>query len=315
MKLENQEIPIVVLVGPTAIGKTTLSLELADRFQCEIVSVDSMQVYRHMDIGTAKVSAVEREMVPHHLLDVVNPDEDYDAVRYARDASAAICEIHRRGKIPLLTGGTGLYLQSVLHGIFPGAPESKKERKKLLERANNTPSSELHEELEKHDLAAAQKIHPNDTQRIIRALEVYYGTGKPLSVHIEEQRAASRGSRYQNIIQIGLTTERENLYKRINYRSEVMIELGLEEEVSHLLEMGYTANLNSMNGIGYRHMVNYLNGNWSREQMLELLARDTRRYAKRQYTWFSKNEDLLWFDITHQKEVIEKISAWQEALT
>lgn len=310
MTPQKPEIPIVILVGPTAIGKTSLSLELAELFHCEIVSVDSMQVYRYMDIGTAKATIAERQLVPHHLIDVVDPDESYDAVRYARDASAAIHEIHRKGKIPLLTGGTGLYLRSLLHGIFPGVPESEEVRNKLLLRLHEEGSSKLHEELKKCDLASAEKIHHNDSQRILRALEVYYTTGKPLSVHIIEHKAISKDNQYPEALQIGLTTDRKKLYKRINARTEIMIESGLEEEVKQLLHMGYSEKLNSMNSIGYRHMINYLNEAWSREQMFELLARDTRRYAKRQYTWFSKNDDLAWFDVDDREKVIKQVKDW-----
>lgn len=310
MDLKRYHKPVLVLTGPTAIGKTNLSLKLAEQFHCEIVSVDSMQIYRYMDIGTAKASTEERKQVPHHLIDIVDPDEPYDAVRFARDAKHAITNIHKQNKIPLLTGGTGLYLKAVFHGIFPGVVGNKDVRNDLDIRIDRLGPSKLHEELSVCDPVSAVRIHPNDAQRIVRALEVYLTTGKALSAHIEEHNAKTRENGYENNLQIGLTTQRDLLYSRINKRCRIMIEAGLETEVRDLLEMGYSDKLNPMNSIGYKHMINYINGSWSKDKMIEILSRDTRRYAKRQYTWFNKNARMEWFKIDDQKQIVEKVKSW-----
>lgn len=303
--------PLLVLVGPTAIGKTALSLMLANRYDCEIVSVDSMQVYRHMDIGTAKASLEERKGVVHHLLDIVDPNENYDAARFTVDALKAIRDIHSRGKVPLLTGGTGLYLRALLHGIFPGVPVNEEVRLGLQARLATEGCSKLHEELISIDRISAERIQINDTHRLIRALEVFYVSGIPWSEHLEEQRKQAPEVVFTNLLQIGLTCDRQQLYARINQRCQQMVEAGLEGEVRKLMEMGYLRSMKSLGSIGYRHMVNYLAGEWSLQEMLELLMRDTRRYAKRQYTWFSKIENLQWFPVNEPIKIIQCIDAWQ----
>jgi tRNA dimethylallyltransferase len=310
LKSGQTQSPVLVLVGPTAIGKTELSLRMGQMFDCEIVSVDSMQVYRHMDIGTAKATPEERARLPHHLIDIVDPDETYDAVKFARDAARAISQIHARGKTPLLTGGTGLYLKAVLYGIFPGVPESKEIRNELYKRIDSEGIYKLHEELSKYDPASADRIHKNDAQRVVRALEVFLLTGKTMSAHLAEHRGREVKSPFANTLQLGLTTERELLYSRINQRCTSMVDSGLEDEVHRLLAMGYSTELNAMKSIGYRHMVNYITGAWSEDRMHELLARDTRRYAKRQYTWFSSIPELTWFDITDQDDALRFVSDW-----
>lgn len=302
--------PCLVLVGPTAIGKTDLSLHLARRFDCEIISVDSMQVYRHMDIGTAKVSPGEQAEIPHHLIDVVDPDENYDAARFATDALHAVRDIHSRGKMPLLTGGTGLYLRALFQGIFPGVPVDEAARRKLEERLLAEGSSKLHEELSVCDSVSAKRIHQNDTHRLLRALEVFYVSGKPWSEHITSHRQQTERSLFVNSLQIGLTTDRENLYRRINKRCDIMLESGLEGEVRKLLAMGYDRTLKSFGSIGYRHMLNYIEGNWTEEETVRLLARDTRRYAKRQYTWFSKLAALQWFDVAEKEKILQTVEVW-----
>jgi tRNA dimethylallyltransferase len=307
--------PCLVLVGPTAIGKTDLSLTLARRYDCEIISVDSMQIYRHMDIGTAKASISERSEIPHHLIDIVDPDENYDAVKFARDGLQAIQDIHSRGKIPLLTGGTGLYLRALLEGIFPGVPVNEEIRQTLKDRILTDGTSKLHEELSVCDSSSALKIHKNDTQRILRALEVFYVTGIPWSEHIAHHKKSLEGSLFTNTLQIGLTTDRQKLYQRINRRCDQMIESGLEEEVRKLLAMGYTRDLNALGSIGYRHILNFIDGYWTKEESVRLLTRDTRRYAKRQYTWFSKVSSLLWFDVEERQSILNTIEDWFEKIT
>jgi len=303
---------ILVLIGPTAIGKTALSLDLAQRFDCEIISVDSMQVYRYMDIGTAKATIAEREVVPHHLIDIVNPDEDYDAARFTKDATRLIDEIIERGKLPLLTGGTGLYLKSLLNGIFPEAPSDKDVRNKLKDRLKDEGSLVLHEELSICDRISADKIHHNDTQRLLRALEVYHTTGIPWATHLINQNKDNETAGLPvDALQIGLTCDREKLYQRINMRSGIMLDNGLEEEVLQLLKNGFSSELKSMGSIGYRHMIGYLNDEYSKDEMIRLLARDTRRYAKRQYTWFNKIKEVQWLDVKHSSSVVKMVDQWR----
>ena len=310
MTSEIIEQPCLVLVGPTAIGKTDFSLTLARQYDCEIISVDSMQVYRHMDIGTAKASPRERAEVRHHLIDIVNPDEDYDAVRFGIDALEAIRDIHSRDKIPLLTGGTGLYLRALFEGLFPGVPVDEEIRNVLKARLQEEGCSKLHEELLVCDSISADKIHKNDSQRILRALEVFYASGVPLSEHIVTHKNQTQGLLFKNLLQIGLTTDREILYQRINRRCEEMLETGLEDEARKLLSMGYDRKLKALGSIGYRHIINYIDGCWTKEETIRLLARDTRRYAKRQYTWFSKLKELKWFDVDSKEKNLHDVENW-----
>jgi tRNA dimethylallyltransferase len=303
--------PLLVLVGPTAIGKTNLSLMLANRYGCEIVSLDSMQVYRHMDIGTAKASKEERGDVVHHLIDIVDPNENYDAARFTADALKAIQGIHGRGKIPILTGGTGLYLRALLHGIFPNVPINEEVRLRLQQRLTAEGCSKLHEELIAIDRISGERINKNDSQRLLRALEIYYASGIPWSKHLEEQRRQNPKVIFAHLLQIGLTCDRERLYSRINRRCQQMIDAGLEGEVRNLLAMGYDRSMKSLGSIGYRHMLNYLEGEWSLAEMINLLARDTRRYAKRQYTWFSKVHDLQWFPVNEPERIVKCVDDWK----
>lgn len=303
-------LPILAIVGPTAIGKTDLSIEIAAELNCEIISVDSMQVYKYMNIGTAKIKQEEMKGIRHYLIDVAYPDEEYDAARFVRECSDAIVEIAQRGKTPLLAGGTGLYLKALTQGLFNGIPENEEIRSALRERLALEGSSKLHDELRSCDPVSANRIHPNDTNRILRGLEIYLASGTTWSEHLRKQKEEGEGGIIKNILQVGLTCERERLYKRINLRTEIMIEEGLEEEVQKLLEMGYDSSLNSMGSIGYRHMLNYLNGEWSYQEMIELLARDTRRYAKRQYTWFNKINNLEWFEVADSVAIKKRMKSW-----
>jgi tRNA dimethylallyltransferase len=301
--------PVLVLVGPTAIGKTELSLRLAERFGCEVVSVDSMQVYEYMDIGTAKVSLAERARIPHHLIDVVEPDEEYDAASFVRDALQAIEHIHGRGRVPLLTGGTGLYLRALIDGLSSGIRQFPEIREQLQQRLALVGPHVLHEELVKCDRISAERINANDTHRLLRALEIYQATGSPWSEHILEHQK-QKTARFSNILQVGLTCERDQLYRRIDLRTRLMLKSGLEQEVQGLIARGYSPQLKSMQAIGYRHMNNYLQGIWDMEETERLLARDTRRYAKRQYTWFTAIADLERFEVQDQKKIIERIEEW-----
>ena len=302
--------PVIVLVGPTAIGKTCLSLKIAQAFGCEIVGMDSMQVYRYMDIGTAKATKEEREIVRHHLIDIVNPDDEYDAERFVSDACAVIDDIHARKNIPLLTGGTGLYLRSLKEGLFAGGHRYPEIRAELKERLNKEGSSILHKELQLYDRYSAERIHNNDTHRLLRALEIYYGSGVPWSEHIARQAQEKQSARFTNMLIIGLTCKRDILYEQINKRTETMVNAGLKEEVRGLLKMGYGQDLKSMMSIGYRHMVMYINGDWNKSQMIQLLARDTRRYAKRQFTWFYHTEGIVWYERTEMQKIIDFAEDW-----
>ncbi len=295
--------PIVVLIGPTAIGKTALSIELAHEFDCEIIGVDSMQVYRYMNIGTAKITTAEMEGVRHHLIDVVSPNEAFDASSYEKMALDAVSEIQGRGKRVLVTGGTGLYLKALLHGLsskIPAFPEIRKELEMELERFGG---DVLHEELSSCDCSSAERIHVNDHHRLVRGLEIYRGTGKAWSVFIAEQ-ANEQVVRFPNILQLGLTCDRPLLYSRIDKRTKIMLQQGFEEEVRGLMAMGYDSGLKSMQSIGYSHMLRYINGDWSRDKMFERLCRDTRRYAKRQYTWFNKIQALQWVNVAQKSEIL-----------
>lgn len=310
MKNEIINLPLLILVGPTAVGKTALSLEIADRYDCEIVSVDSVQVYRYMDIGTAKATEEERGGIPHHLIDIVYPDENYDAARFSEDALKSIRDIHSRGKLPLLTGGTGLYLRALLQGIFSGMPADEEVRLSLQRRLAAEGCSKLHDELVRIDCISGENIHKNDTHRLLRALEIFYVSGSTWSALIENHRNESSHIFFKNSLQLGLTCEREKLYERINRRCQNMVEAGLELEVRKLLTMGYKRSLKSLGSIGYRHMIGYLEGELSLEEMTRLLARDTRRYAKRQFTWFSKMIDLQWFQVNERASIIQCVDKW-----
>jgi tRNA dimethylallyltransferase len=309
MQIEN---PVLVLIGPTAVGKTDLSLAIARTFGCEIVSVDSMQVYRYMDIGTAKIEPELRREIPHHLIDIVDPDQSYHAARFVEDALAAIRRIHQRAALPLLTGGTGLYLRALLHGLFTGGESDPAVRRELTERLHEEGGDVLYRELAACDRQTADRLHPHDTARIIRALEVCRITGTPLSSHLEHQSGSGKIA-FAKVLSLGLECPRPQLYERINRRSQQMIDSGLEQEVRGLLRRGYGPELKSMQAIGYRHMLAYLAGNWSREQLLEQLARDTRRYAKRQMTWFRKDRTITWLPVSDTGRLLDHIGRWLEA--
>jgi tRNA dimethylallyltransferase len=290
--------PIIVLVGPTAVGKTALSLQLVQQFDCEIVSMDFMQVYRFMDIGTAKPSPEEQAQVPHHLLDIVAPDEQYDAARFVHDALVAIEEIASRNRTVLLTGGTGLYLKALFHGLFSSLPTDTTVRDTLRERLQQEGREVLYAELCQLDPITGQRIHVHDTQRLLRGLEIYLTSGKTwteLLAEQQEQQKGGPGSRFTRVFQVALNCDRAELYQRIDQRSQIMLEQGLIEEVEQLRNMGYAPALPSMQAIGYKHVNTFLAGQWSKTDMLTYLVRDTRRYAKRQMTWFRKHQDLHWF--------------------
>jgi tRNA dimethylallyltransferase len=307
---------LLVLCGPTAVGKTELSLQIAENFSCEIVGVDSMQVYRYMDIGTAKPTTAERSRIKHYLIDVVDPDDNYTLGRFIKDAEEAIETIYSHKHIPLLAGGTGLYFKGLLEGVFDeniyaaedesgrGGKKNNSLKQKLRQRIQKEGNEALHRELAEVDPESGKRIHPNDTQRIIRGLEIYYTTGLPWSNHLKKHKI--RNTRYQ-VLKIGLTRPREELYARIDQRVQLMANEGLLAEVKKLLAMGYGKELKAMQSIGYRHMLNFIDGSWTWEQALELLARDTRHYAKRQYTWFNNDPEILWHDVLDKDNILQDI--------
>mgnify|MGYP001193090990 CR=1 FL=1 len=309
------EEPVLILVGPTAIGKTALSLEIAERVQCEIVSMDSMQVYRYMDIGTAKASREERQQVSHHLIDIVAPDEQYDAARFACDARKVIKNIHARGKIPLVTGGTGLYLSSLLNGLFDAFEVSPDVRATLRRRLDEEGRAVLHAELCAVDPASGRRIHINDTQRLLRALEIYQATGIPWSEHLHRQRQTAGCPLFARMLLLGLTSDRELLYERIHQRSVHMMSDAFAAEVAWLVAQGYGADLPSMQSIGYRHMLGCMNGTWDHETATTALIRETRRYAKRQLTWFRHQQQVQWHPVHAPHEIFAAIDNFLQQTT
>ena len=301
------DVPIIVLVGPTAIGKTSLSFSLAAEFECEIISMDSMQVYRHMDIGTAKPTAEERQRVAHHLLDIVDPDEQYNAARFVADCLEAIKRISSQGKTPLITGGTGLYLSSLINGLFGTVHVLDKVDKRLAQMQEKMELADLYQELCRVDRATGARIHKNDRQRIIRGLEIFYSTGIPWSQHLQEQKTKGPAVLFTRMFAAGLTCAREMIYRRIEQRTAIMLAQGLVEEVESLRNMGFGPDLNSMQSIGYRHANQYIDGVWTFDDMERLLMRDTRRYAKRQMTWFRRIDSLRWYNRENKEKMINDI--------
>lgn len=292
---------LVAIVGPTGIGKTALAVVLAGKLPIEVVSADSRQVYRGMDIGTGKPTPEEQAAVPHHLIDVAEPAETYDAARFRRDALAAMDEIRRRAKLPIVVGGTGLYLRAVLRGLASTPPADPVFRAGLRRRAEAEGVPALHAELREVDPAAAERIGRQDLVRITRALEVFHLTGRRLS-GLHEWGRADLPFR---LLMVGLTMERAAFYRRLERRCQEMVERGLVDEVRRLLERGVDPGCPAMQGLGYRHMVKHLRERRPLSDALRLMQRDTKRYAKRQWTWFRK-EPVHWLDAS---EPIETLAA------
>ncbi|MDD3653636.1 MAG: tRNA (adenosine(37)-N6)-dimethylallyltransferase MiaA [Desulfotomaculaceae bacterium] len=286
--------PLLVITGPTATGKSEVAVQVAGKVGGEIVSADSMLVYRHMDIGTAKPSQADMRGIPHHLISIIEPDQDYSVAVYQKQAREVIADIYKRGKLPILAGGTGLYIRSVIdHYDFTGACRDEALRARLLKEAERYGFELLHNRLSEVDRQTADKLHPRDARRVIRALEVYYLTGRPLSSY---QKKKEDIKPLYNLVVYGLMMERKALYQRIEQRVEAMIEAGLVEEVQRLLIAGYSARLTSMQGLGYKEILLFLNGEISLPRAVELLKRNTRRFAKRQLTWFRRDERIRWLE-------------------
>jgi tRNA dimethylallyltransferase len=291
---------LVIILGPTAVGKSEVALGLAPPMSAEIINADSQQVYRYMDIGTGKPSAAERERVRHHLIDIINPDEEFNAAIFRQLSIAAIVDIQSRGKRVIVCGGTGLYLKALTKGLFTGPAQDLSLREALNAEADNHGITALYRRLVKVDPEAVSRIHPNDRQRIIRALEVFALTGKPISVWQKEH--AFGESAFDALI-IGLQRERTELYNAINERCERMIAEGLLDEVKRLLDRGYGFDLKPLQSIGYRHMGLVLKGELPREEAIALMKRDTRRLAKQQLTWFRGDHDIQWFHPDQKKQL------------
>lgn len=290
----NKKNPLIVLTGPTAAGKTALSIQLAKAINGEIISADSMQVYKKMDIGTAKIMPEEMEGITHYLIDEIDPKEEFNIVKFKEYACKYIEKIYSKGKIPIIVGGTGFYIQAILYDIqFIEQEEDTKYRLELEHLAEEKGEIYLHEMLRKIDSISAEQIHYHNRKRVIRALEYYKQTKEPISKHNEIER--NRVSPYQFAYFV-LTEDRTILYEKINKRIDVMLQKGLLEEVKSLKEQGYTKDMVSMQGLGYKEILSYLDGECTLEEAIYILKRDTRHFAKRQLTWFRREKEVIWLD-------------------
>lgn len=286
--------PVVAIVGPTAIGKSRIGIEVAKILNTEILTADSRQVYRGMDIGTDKPSLAEQQTIPHRLIDLVDPDQSFNAGDFRRHAIQDITCLHRLGLLPLVIGGTGLYIRALLRGLCPGPPANWLIRSELAQEAKIQGPAFLYEKLQQVDPELAERLHPNDQPKVQRALEVYRILGTPLSVIQQEHRFGEAPYPY---LLIGLTMERQALYKRIETRVDWEIHKGLVEETQSLMDQGFLRELGSMKGLGYRQFSGFLAGDYSYEEAVRLLKRDTRHFAKRQMTWFQKESEIQWMTL------------------
>ncbi|MDQ0230424.1 tRNA (adenosine(37)-N6)-dimethylallyltransferase MiaA [Metabacillus malikii] len=294
---------LVVIIGPTAVGKTQISIDLAHRLNGEIISGDSMQLYRGMDIGTAKIKTHEMEGIPHHLIDIKEPDEGFSVAEFQSMVRPLIRQISERDKFPMIVGGTGLYIQSVIYDYqFSEAPSDPSYRSHLEERLKNEGELALHKELSTVDPIAAHKVHPNNSRRVIRALEIHHCTNKTMTEYITSQTEEA----LYDVALVGLTMDREVLYNRINSRVDMMIEEGLVDEVKRLYDKGLR-NTQAIQAIGYKELYDYFDGKLSLDDAINLLKQNSRRYAKRQLTWFRNKMNVKWFDMTPQINYHEKV--------
>lgn len=298
---EEKRDKVIVIIGPTAVGKTKLSIELAKALNGEIISGDSMQIYRNMDIGTAKVTEEEMDGIPHYMIDIKNPEDSFSVAEFQELVRGHIADITKRGKLPIIVGGTGLYIQSVLYDYqFSDEPGDHVYRKQLEQEAEEYGVEYIHRKLEKVDPISAKRIHPNNVRRVIRALEIFHTTGKTMSDQLEQQE----NELLYDVALIGLTMDRDLLYSRINLRVDIMMEQGLLAEVERLYEDG-VRNCQSIQAIGYKELYEYFEGKTSLEEAVMALKTNSRRYAKRQLTWFRNKMDVNWFDVTSGEKNIE----------
>ena len=286
------KIPLIVVAGPTASGKTSLAIDIAKTLDGEIVCADSMQIYKYMDIGTAKATKEEQAQCPHHLMDIVEPDCEFSVADYTELAHKTISDIVSRGKAPIMCGGTGLYIDSVVNDVEFGEFENDYTlRRELEELAKKEGSQRLIDMLSEFDPLSAKKLHPNNLKRIIRAIEFYKVSGIPISEH--QHMTKLKESRY-NAVEFIIDRERYELYDRINRRVDIMMDEGLTDEVKTLMDRGYSPELNSMQGIGYKELIAYFNGKSTLDEAVDAIKQNSRRYAKRQLTWFRRNENIHW---------------------
>lgn len=293
---------IVVIAGPTAGGKSTAALELARLFKAEIINADSMQVYRYLDIGTAKPTHAERNAVPHHLIDILYPDEEFSAALYREEAQRAIADVQGRGKRAVVVGGTGLYIKALTSGLIKGGEVDPAIRKRLQAEDQAGGRERLYGRLKETDPATAARLHPHDTYRVIRALEVYERTGQPIST-LRKRHLFKEGP-YQTL-KIGLQREREELYGRIDLRVDAMITQGLKEEVEQILKMGYAPSIKALQSLGYKQIIHHLQGEYDLAEAVRLIKRDTRRYARRQMTWFKGDPEIRWIEYPRDRGVVK----------
>lgn len=291
--------PLLVIMGPTAVGKTRLALGLARRLSGEIISADSAQVYRYMDIGTDKPDAATLAAIPHHLVSIRDPDEEFSVADFQRLAQAAIADIAARGRIPIMAGGTGLYIRAVVRGyVFPAGGRDPDLRRRLQAEAEEAGAAALHRRLATLDPEAAARIDARNVRRVVRALEVVLRTGVPIS----RWQVLTAGTGPYDALLIGLTRDRDDLYRRIEARVEDQLQRGLVEEVRRLVDRGYHPGLPAMQALGYKEVAAHLTGAYPYEEMVRVLKRNTRRYAKRQWTWFRRESGVIWFNLSEEDE-------------
>ncbi len=288
----NKDASLLAIAGPTASGKSSLAIHLAKQFRGEILNCDSLQMYRYFDLGSAKLSVAEREGVPHHLLDILSPEEEFTAGEFARRAKEILAVVTSQGKLPLIVGGSGFYLRALLDGLFSGPARNRELRERLQLRAGQKDTGYLHRLLRRLDPPSAEKIHPHDTPKLIRALEVCIETRRPLSELFREGRDSLQG---YHVLKIGLNPPRAELYEKINQRTRALFESGLFEEVRGILAKGFPKTVSPFQSIGYREALEYLEGKTGMEEALSAAQAKTRQYAKRQMTWFRKEAGVRWF--------------------
>ena len=294
-EVKTEKTPLLIVAGPTATGKSDSAVELALRMNGEVISADSMQVYRGMDIGSAKVTVGEMRGVPHHLIDCADPSENWNVVRFQKEARRAVQDIASKGRLPILCGGTGFYIQALLYDIdFTQMEENTPLRDRLSALAAEKGSEAVHALLLEKDPASAAAIHPNNLKRVIRAIEFMEESGGSIAAHNSQQR--ERESAYRSVFFV-LTMDRARLYERIDRRVDIMMERGLVDEVAGLRAMGIQRDSTSMQGIGYKQIYGYLDGEYDLEEAVRLIKRDTRHFAKRQLTWFKREKDVIWTDL------------------
>ncbi|MDD2446061.1 MAG: tRNA (adenosine(37)-N6)-dimethylallyltransferase MiaA [Tissierellia bacterium] len=303
---------LFILMGPTAVGKTSVSIELAKRLNGEIISADSMQIYKYMDVGTAKITKDEMEDIPHYMVDIIKPDENFTVLNYKKMATNYIKDINSRNRLPIVVGGTGLYINSLVYELnFAGVKPNEKIRERYENIRNERGNLYLHSQLENIDEDSANRISINDTKRIIRALEIYEITGKTMTEYNKNFRNPNED---YDLVMICLNMDRQKIYERINLRVDIMIKEGLVNEVKNILDMGFNTNLISLQGIGYKEIISYLKNECSLDEAIEQIKKASRNYAKRQLTWFKRDNRIRWIDVDEFKDINGLVDEVQETL-